>query len=97
MEYLIINFFLVFQYGGYIWIGETFVDGQNRDVWCNSKETITDLTMYYRLKQFTDPSFAAFPSCYALYFSGGDFTLVVFERHVCFPSYEIGGKHFLCE
>lgn len=28
-------------------IGELFIDGQQRDVWCNSKKPITDLKMYY--------------------------------------------------
>jgi hypothetical protein len=32
--------------GPYVVIGETFVDGQNRGVWCNSKKPITDLQMY---------------------------------------------------
>jgi hypothetical protein len=32
--------------GNFFVIGETFVDGQNRGVWCRSKKPITDMRMY---------------------------------------------------
>jgi hypothetical protein len=28
-------------------VGETFIDGQQREVWCDSKIPITDMNMYY--------------------------------------------------
>jgi hypothetical protein len=30
-----------------IYIGETFIDGQQRDVWCDSKIPITDMRMHW--------------------------------------------------
>jgi len=45
-------------------IGEVFVNGQNQDVWCDSKMVITDLTMYDVGKFNTAVDT---PSCYPLY------------------------------
>jgi hypothetical protein len=47
-------------------IGEVFVDGQKRDVWCNSKKPITDLNMYSDASSLTNPYYATIPSCYLL-------------------------------
>jgi hypothetical protein len=55
-------------------IGETFIDGQQKDVWCNSKIPITDMRLHYggsQLKEGSE-SFKKSASCYVEYFSGTD-------------------------
>jgi hypothetical protein len=34
-----------------IFLGETFIDGQQRDVWCDSKIPITDMRMHWGGRQ----------------------------------------------
>jgi hypothetical protein len=55
-------------------IGETFIDGQQRDVWCNSKIPITDMRLHYLGSQFKEASdsFKKSASCYVAYFSGSN-------------------------
>lgn len=47
-------------------IGEVFVNGQNQDVWCNSKMPITDMNMYHDNAPFLDGEATINPSYYLL-------------------------------
>ena len=61
------KYFLVFSGGNSLLIGEMFVDGQNRNVFCNSNKTpINDTKMYFDIGALTNPKFATIPSCYTL-------------------------------
>jgi len=53
-------------------IGESFIDGQQRDVWCNSKIPITDMDMHWGGSQYKEAgeSFNKSASCYVVFFSG---------------------------
>jgi hypothetical protein len=47
-------------------IGDVYVDGQNRNVWCNSKKAIIDDTMYKHKVALIQPIYATKPSCYVM-------------------------------
>jgi hypothetical protein len=50
------------------YIGETFVDGQQRDVWCDSKIPITDIRMFWGGSQFRQTAEVySKASCYVAY------------------------------
>jgi hypothetical protein len=79
-------------------IGEVFVDGQNRDVWCNSKKPITESYMYYTAGHFTDPGYAMTPSCYILnYSSGTQIIMLVRAGSECLSSGTVLADYVLCE
>jgi hypothetical protein len=99
MEYLTkVNYFSVSTKGHNIVIGETSIDGQNRDVWCNSKKPITDLNMYLTAAHFTDPLLAITPSCYVLNNNVG-VKIVMYKRtgSECLSSGTIMADYVLCE
>jgi hypothetical protein len=82
--------------------GEVFVDGQNRNVWCNSKTPITDLRMYNSETDLTDPAYAIVPSCFVLWYVPvvGYLDIVMYMRSgsECLASYPIVAvDYFLCE
>jgi hypothetical protein len=80
-------------------IGEVFVDGQNRNVWCNSKTPITDLSMYNTPSELTNPVCATTPSCYVLrHFSvTSNVTMELRIGSTCLSSYYIIDEFMLCE
>jgi hypothetical protein len=79
-------------------IGEVFIDGQNRDVWCNSKKPITDLNMYLTAGHFTDPVYAITPSCYILnYAYATKIIMLVRFGSECLSSGTILADYVLCE
>lgn len=54
-----------FDFNAYIVIGQVFADGQNKDVWCDSKKIISDPNMYYEYATITtDPIYKTNPTCY---------------------------------
>jgi hypothetical protein len=57
---------------GLFFIGETFVDGQHQDVWCNSKVPITNRNMHFGGSQFVayGDGFDKSTSCYLAYYAG---------------------------
>jgi hypothetical protein len=79
-------------------IEDMFLDGQNRDVWCNSKKPINDSDMY-RDFSLTDPAYAIEPSMYALYFLPSTQTMYLmgFPGHEILPSAPLAFNFFLCE
>jgi hypothetical protein len=95
-----IHFFLVFNGPdeAYVIIEDMFVDGQNRDVWCNSKKPINDSSMY-RDFSLNDPANAVVPSIYALYFLPGTPAMYLggLSGNDILPSAPIAFKFFLCE
>jgi hypothetical protein len=86
-----------------IMIGEVFVDGQNKDVWCISKTPINDVTMYGAGggAHLTDPQYATIPSCYVLYRSAGYVTNIMYlllrPSSECLSSSPTVGDYLLCE
>ena len=79
-------------------IGEVFVDGQNRDVWCNSKKPIPELNMYFTAGHFTDPVFAITPSCYVMNFPYGErINMRLRSGGECLSSGTILADYVLCE
>jgi hypothetical protein len=101
MEYLTILFFLVVVADNCLVVGEVYIDGQNRDVWCNSKKLITDLNVYYYPTLVTDPSstYATIPSCYVMYASTTTPTmrLLIRSSSECLPTGNNVGDYVLCE
>jgi hypothetical protein len=78
-------------------IGEVFVDGQSRDVWCNSKKPITELNMYFSYAGH-DPVFAITPSCYVLSFPyGAQINLRLRSGSECLSSGTMLADYVLCE
>lgn len=62
-------------------IGETFVDGQGRDVWCNSKKPITDMKMHYMSVgpfKSLDDKFTQTQTCYNVHFTGVEAKLILY-------------------
>jgi hypothetical protein len=95
---------LVFRPQDQIRIGEMFVDGQSRNVWCNSNKAIIDLEMYIVPAYISDPNFATKESCYFLENANYNITLKMqFVLSIiggeCDPSYQIidPPEFFLCE
>jgi hypothetical protein len=79
-------------------IGVVFVDGQNRDVCCNSKKTITDSNMYFTTGHFTDPAYAITPSCYVLNYSyGTQIIMLIRAGSECLSSGAILADYVICE
>lgn len=79
-------------------MGETFVDGQQRDVWCNSKVPIVDMNMHLGgspqnslVDTFIKPA-----SCYKVSFSGSQSKLVLYGDSCLFSSNALN-SYFLCE
>jgi hypothetical protein len=62
-----------------IFIAETFVDGQQRDVWCDSQTPITDMRMHSGGSQFKDQAgtFIKAASCYKVYHNSGKVGLIL--------------------
>jgi hypothetical protein len=84
--------------GDTMMIGEVRIDGQNRDVWCNSKKSLTDSNMYLVVDHFTDPKYAITPSCNVLYHASGiTMNLLVRTGSECLSSGTILADFFLCE
>jgi hypothetical protein len=83
----------------FVMIEDMFVDGQNRDVWCNSKKPINDSSMYKDATLTTDPSFASDPSVYALYFYPQTQFMYLYlaPGNGILPSAPIAFNFFLCE
>jgi hypothetical protein len=91
-------YFLVFANGEYMMIGEVFIDGQNRDVWCNSKKPITDLKMYFTAGHLTDPVYATTPSCYVLNYSyGTQMSMYLRSGSECLSSGASLAEYLICE
>lgn len=61
--------FLDFATSDFLGIGEVFVDGQNRNVWCGSMRPITDIKMYHDPPHLIDPAYSTIPSRYFLIYS----------------------------
>jgi hypothetical protein len=61
------------------YIGETFVDGQQRDVWCDSKIPITDMKMHCGGSRMKDGSsyWLKAASCYIAYYNTGNVGLLL--------------------
>jgi hypothetical protein len=84
----------------YAMLGEVFLDGQNRDVWCNSKKTVTDKTMYRdAANYFSNPYYATTPSSYSLTYMPPDEFLVLGLQSGSgiLPSGPFYNEFFLCE
>jgi hypothetical protein len=83
-------------------LGETFVDGQNQDVWCRSKIPITDMKMHYggsQLKQ-GDEKFTKSSSCYLAYNTGSAqnvYGLILFGDACLLESMNYMPFYFTCE
>lgn len=81
-------------------IGEMFVDGQNRNVWCDSKKPITDVMMYdgeAANGHITDPIYRTrAQSCFRLFWI--DSVMKLFITQSC-PLSETNKKadYFMCE
>jgi hypothetical protein len=79
-------------------IGETFIDGQQRGVWCNSKIPITDRAMYH----MNDPNkvsglFTKGVSCYRGFFNGSASAMFL-VGDMCILDALIGSNYtFFCE
>jgi hypothetical protein len=80
--------------------GETFVNGQGQEEWCNSKVPITNMAMFNKTTSTvpTSPEIAK-PSCYALYYNG--FTWVMVNgmnstMKICDPTFSIQ-RHVICK
>jgi hypothetical protein len=80
-------------------IEDMFVDGQNRDVWCNSKKPINDSSMYKDASLTTDPAYAAEPSVYVLYFHPATKAMYLYlaPGNGILPTAAMGFNYFLCE
>jgi hypothetical protein len=91
-------FFLVFGHNNIMVIEEVFIDGQNRDVWCNSKKTITESKMYSNTGHFTDPAYATTPSCYFMnYALATKMVLFLRKGSECLSSGTTIADFVLCE
>jgi hypothetical protein len=80
-------------------IEDMFVDGQNRDVWCNSKKPINDSSMYNDA-MLNEPAYAIEPSVYALsliFQPVRAMYLMGFPGNDILPSAPMASKYFLCE
>jgi hypothetical protein len=93
-------FFLVFSSDDFMLIGEVFVDGQNRDVWCNSKKPITDWRMYVdnSIVQLTDPVYLKITTCYIAH-KNSDIHMDLKFNNTCLSSYLLDASNYyiLCE
>jgi hypothetical protein len=81
-------------------LGEVFLDGQNRDVWCNSKKPITELNMYRdATNYFSNPYYATIPSSYSLTFTPPNtfLELGLQSGGGILPSGPFNNQFFLCE
>jgi hypothetical protein len=99
-EYLNECYFLVFSLGDKMRIGEVFVDGQNRNVWCNSKNPILLPGMYLNPGLLTDPYYATTSSCYYLMYqkASSRVQLLMANSEECALSHQIMlSQYFLCE
>jgi hypothetical protein len=80
-------------------VGDVFVNGQSKDVWCNSKKPITELNMYGVAggsAHLNDSQYATMSSCYVMY-CRDDMYLLVRPNSECMPSSTSAGEYFLCE
>jgi hypothetical protein len=75
-------------------VGEVFVDGQNRDVWCSSKKAITDMNMYWNVVNNNASIYATGPSCILLYYNSMVFVALE-SGNKCFAA--TSNYFFLCE
>jgi hypothetical protein len=84
-------------------IGETYIDGQQRDVWCRSKTPITDMNLHFGGSQFRQGGgepFTKSSSCYFGYYSGtggNAFGLILFGDSCVLSTTTYRGIFFLCE
>jgi hypothetical protein len=80
-------------------IGEVFVDGQNINVWCNSKKPITDLKMYNNPSSLSNSFYATEPSSFSMGYDPSDtnFTLRLQYGSNILPSHQFNNEFFLCE
>jgi len=93
------KYFLVFSGGNSMMIGEVFVDGQNRNVYCNSKTPINDTKMYFDIGALTNPKFATIPSCYTLSVRNPDKMILFALRDGtrCLSPHVLTNEILLCE
>lgn len=80
------------------YVGETFIDGQQRDVWCNSKIPITDMRMHKGGKgpfRSADSNSNPPVSCFIANYMSRKTTLAVFSKScVSLCTFSIS---FICE
>jgi hypothetical protein len=80
-------------------IGETFVDGQKRDVWCYSKIPIVDMKMHNngRPERSQIDTFVKPASCYNVCYNSVAAVLILYGDSCLMSSNPPLGFHFLCE
>jgi hypothetical protein len=89
------DFVLVLRPDDDMTIGDVFVDGQNRDVWCNSKKPINDSKMYNNGQRNSYPMFTMYSNCLLLISNGTEVTFYL--HYPCSSSDLIYSYFFLCE
>jgi len=82
----------------YVFVGETFIDGQERDLWCNSK-VIIDKQMYYDGIGPNKPHDSAQKSvmCFMLFHTGPVFKLSHFADSCSVDNFIPFEISFFCE
>jgi hypothetical protein len=82
----------------YVIIGQTFVDGQNRNVWCDSKRPFSDIKMFFDSRHITRYAhFSSVPSCFKLYYSSVLGLLMDDESRCILTLKNTFAKIFLCD
>jgi hypothetical protein len=91
--------FLATSGDAYFFISDTFLDGQQRDVWCNSKTPITDMKMHKNgisPNQPTDSTRQSV-SCFMVYYNGVISRLYIYGDVCSLTDINWFEISFLCE
>jgi hypothetical protein len=81
----------------YVIVGHSFVDGQDRNVWCDSKKPFTDLKMYQDDRHLTSAYFKTVPSNFKLYALNSVVKLIIDDASGIFTDLNTFANLFLCE
>lgn len=81
----------------YVIVGHSFVDGQDRNVWCDSKKPFTDRKMYQDDRDLTSAYYKTVPSNFKLYALRSVVTLLIDDASGIFTDLNTWTNLFLCE
>jgi hypothetical protein len=82
-------------------IGESFIDGQQRDLWCRSKIPLTDPNMHYggagKPYLSVNDGFTKSASCFKVHYNGTISKLVLYGDTCQLKALNQVDVYFLCE